>query len=59
MVCRVFHILVSLRVLRRTPRTVAPEAYWISLRTPVHFFCVSSYLKKSHTKKRGEDRVTY
>lgn len=37
-VCRVFYILVSLRVLRRTPRTVAPEAYWISLRIPVHFF---------------------
>ena len=39
------HILVRRRVLRRTPKMVAPAAYWISLRMPLHFLSVSSYLR--------------
>lgn len=41
---RGLHILVRRKVLRRTPTMVAPEAYWISLRIPFHFFSVSTYL---------------
>lgn len=41
------YILVRRSVLRRTPRTVAPEAYWISLRIPFHFLSVSSNLWRS------------
>lgn len=38
------YILVRRSVLRRIPRTVAPDAYWISLRIPFHFLSFSSYL---------------
>lgn len=49
---RRFYILVRRNVLRRTPRTVAPDAYWISLRIPFHFLSVSSNLSA------GENSVT-
>ena len=46
------HILVRRRVLRRTPRMVAPVAYCMFLRMPVHFLSTSLNLEVDNKHMR-------